>query len=159
MAKLVKCPYCEKRVDKDDAVTHSKRYYHEECFNTWEQDKQHRKDLIEYICDLYQIEVPTGIILKQIKDFQENYKYKLKGIELALKYFHETLRKPVREGDGIGIVPFVYEDAKKHYLMKLKVEDSLENIDTDSIEVKTIAISSSGLNYKKQSKKIDIASL
>lgn len=158
MAK-VKCPYCEQKLDKDEAITHKKRYYHEECLITWEKEKQHRKDLIEYICELYNIEVPTGIILKQIKDFQENYKYKLTGIELALKYFHETLRKPVRDGDGIGIVPFIYEDAKKHYLMKLKVENSLENMDNDAVEVKTITISSPKVNYKKQSKKIDIASL
>ncbi len=158
MARLVKCPYCESQLPKDEAVEYKKRYYHESCFNTWRQEAEHRKELIEYILELYKLEAPTGMMLKQIKEFQEDFKYKLKGIELALRYFYETLGNPVQEGSGIGIVPYVYEDAKKHYIMKMNVKESLKDIEKD-VEQKVVVVQSPQFTYQKKVKQIDISSL
>lgn len=158
MARQVKCPYCEQKLDKEDAYEYKKKHYHEECFETWRQEVDNRKDLIDCICDLYGLEAPTGMILTQIKKFQEELKYKYKGMELALRYFHETLGNSVQEGAGIGIVPYVYEDAKKHYMMKLKVEESMENFNLD-IEKKVVTVQSPQFTYQKKVKQIDISSL
>lgn len=158
MAREVKCPYCETKLDKNDAIEYKKRYYHEECFETWRREADHRKELIEYICQLYGLDAPTGMMLKQIKEFQEEYNYKLKGIELALRYFHETLGNPVQEGAGIGIVTYVYEDAKRHYMRKMKVEESLENIEKN-IEKKVVTVQSPQFTYQKKVKQIDISCL
>lgn len=157
MGRLVKCPHCQTQVDKDEAVTRSKRYYHQECLEALEMERQQRKELLDYICKLYKIDVPTGFILKQVKDFQEKYNYKLKGMELALRYFYETLDKPV-DSQGIGIIPFVYEDAKKHYIMKMKVEQSLIN-GTETVKSKTVTVEPTKFTYKKQTKQIDISLL
>jgi hypothetical protein len=155
MARLVKCPYCETQLDKDEAYEYKKKYYHQKCFNEWQQEKEHRQQLIDYICKLYRIEVPSGMILKQIKDFQTEYKYKLKGMELALRYFHETLGNPVQQGAGIGIVPFVYEDAKNDYIKKMKISESLQNFEGN--EEITVYIDPN--KSKRKSKKIDIAAI
>ncbi|MFT0803305.1 hypothetical protein VSK91_22150 [Bacillus swezeyi] len=156
MARRVKCPYCETYLDKDDAVPYKKRYYHQHCFNTWKIEADHWKELIKYICELYKIDAPTGMMLKQIKEFQEEYKYKLKGIELALKYFHETLGNPVREGDGLGIVSFIYEEAKADYLQKKAIEESVENAKKHKQKERIVVI-------KKQNRKnikiVDISTL
>jgi hypothetical protein len=104
------------------------------------------------------MEAPSGMILKQIKDFQEQYGYKLRGILLALKYFHETLGNPARDGDGIGIVVYVYEEAKKHYITKMKVEESLDNLETQR-HAKKIEVVSPKFSYRKTLKEIDISSL
>jgi hypothetical protein len=158
LARQVKCPYCQKSHDKETAVEYKKRYYHEECFETWRQDVENRKELIDYICQLYNLEAPTGMMLKQIKDFQEDFGYKLKGIELALRYFHITLGNPVKENTSIGIVPYVYEEAKRHYIMKMNVKQSLEN--TESIEEdKVVIVQSPTFTYEKKIKQIDISSL
>lgn len=157
MGRLVKCPYCNEKLDKDEAIEFKKRYYHQECLDSWGQEKTHRKELLDYICKLYKIEVPNGYILKQIKDFQEQYHYKLKGMELALRYFHETLNNPVKDGQGIGIIPFVYEKAKQHYIMKMKAEQSLGDI--EMIKTKTVTIEPTQFTYKKKTKQIDISSL
>lgn len=157
MARQVKCPYCELKLDKEEAHIYKKRYYHVKCFEAWRTEVEHRKELLEYICELYHLEAPTGMMLKQIKEFQEDYKYKLKGIELALKYFHDTLGNSVQEGAGIGIVPFVYEEAKKHYVMKMKVEESVEN--SAPKEVKTVEVYSPKFTYKSKVQQIDISSL
>lgn len=121
MGRQVKCPYCEQSLDKDEALPYKKRYYHTACFNTWQREAEDRKDLYEYICNLYNLAAPTGMIRKQVKDFQEEYKYKLKGIELALKYFYELLGNNPQEHGGIGIVPYIYEDAKRNYIEEKRV--------------------------------------
>jgi hypothetical protein len=154
MARQVKCPYCEQKFDKEEAYEYKKKYYHPKCFEQWEQEKTHRQELIKYICELFRIDAPTGIILKQIKDFQEDYKYKLKGMELALRYFHETLGNRPQEGSGIGIVPFVYEDAKNYYIKQMKISESIENHKDEEI---TVYIDPN--RNKRKSKKIDITAL
>jgi hypothetical protein len=154
LARLVKCPYCENKLDKEEAYEYKKKYYHIECFETWEKEKAHRQELIQYICELFRISAPTGIMLKQIKEFQENYKYKLKGMELALRYFHDTLGNRVQEGTGIGIIPFVYEEAKNHYVKQQRIAESL-----DSIENQEIIVYIDPNKSKRKSKKIDITAI
>jgi hypothetical protein len=155
MARLVKCPYCEKQLSKEEAVEHKKKYYHPQCFETWQKQKEHRQELIDYICKLFRSDAPTGMMLKQIKDFQADYKYTLKGMELALRYFHETLGNSVQQGSGIGIIPFVYEDAKNHYIKQMKIADSLQNLEQN--EEITVYIDPN--KSKRKSKKIDITAI
>jgi hypothetical protein len=152
---MVKCPYCETQLQKEEAHEYKKKYYHVKCFNEWQQEKEHRQQLIDYICKTFRIDAPTGMILKQIKDFQIDYKYKLKGMELALQYFHETLGNPVQQGSGIGIIPFVYEDAKNHYIKQQKIAESLQNLESN--EEVTIYIDPN--KNKRKSKKIDISAI
>lgn len=135
-----------------------KQYFHPHCLEEKERQIEDRKELIQYICDVHKIDKPTGMILKQIKDFQEQYDYKLKGMTLALKYFYETLGNQVREGDGIGIIPFIYEDAKRHYILKKQVEESIENIESLK-QVKIVEVNSPQFGYKRHLKKIDISML
>lgn len=115
--RSVKCPQCEYNLDRNTElfVTHNKRHYHQECFNIFQLRKQHREDLIAYICELYRIPVLNGFMLKQIKDYQDDYGYTIKGMELALRYFHETLGNSVG-GKGVGIIPYIYDDAKLHHI-------------------------------------------
>ncbi|MCA1027026.1 hypothetical protein LCM23_13070 [Cytobacillus kochii] len=157
MGRQVKCPYCERKLDKDESYEYKKRYYHVECFEEWNQEKTHREELLSYVCNLYKMDAPTGMMLKQIKDFQTDYKYKLKGMELALRYFHDTLGNSVVEGAGIGIIPFVYEDAKKHYIQLSKVEESVEN--TTPKKTRVVEVQSPTFNYTSKIHKIDITSL
>ncbi|TPF18069.1 hypothetical protein [Priestia megaterium] len=159
MGRKVKCPYCERNVDKDVAIPHQKRYYHEACLRDKERSVQHRKELNEYICKLYKVEVLTGMMRKQIKEFEEEYRYKLKGIELALRYFYDTLDNPLREGDGLGIVPFVYEDAKKHYMGKQKVQKTMKNLNEEMVTEKRVKIKSPQLQTQRKIQKIDMDSL
>ena len=159
MGRMVKCPFCEQKLNKDEAYTYKKRYYHVQCFKTWQRESVERKELIDYICKLYGLETPTGMMLKQIKDFHDDYKYKYKGMELALQYFHETLGNPIQEGGGIGIIPYVYEDAKKYYVMKLKVEQSVKKIGDKQNNGKTVEVESPKFTYKRNIQSIDISSL
>ncbi|MEM4994817.1 hypothetical protein WKH56_19845 [Priestia sp. SB1] len=159
MARKVKCPHCEKMMEKEEAVSHQKRYYHEACLKDKQKSIEDRKDLIAYICELYRIDAPTGMMLKQIKEFETDFKYKLKGIELALRYFYETSENNPREGDGIGIVPYVYEKAKKHYILKKNVEKSVKEAAGKEIKQKVVTVKSPEMKVKKKIEQIDMNAL
>lgn len=135
-----------------------KQYYHQTCLDVKEKLVQDRKELIEYICDLYGLDVPTGIILKQIKDYQEQFNYTSKGMALTLQYFYETLGNTVREGDGVGIIPYMYEEAKRHYITKMRVEASIEEV-SQSSETKVVEIQSPRFIFQRKTAKIDINTL
>lgn len=164
---LITCQYCKEKLVKNEAKKRGTRsYYHEECLTKKEeQEKQKKKEaddykeLIEYICTLYGIEAPTGMILKQIKEYKENLDFKYSGMLLSLKYFFEMNDGAVIEDAGVGIIPYIYEDAKKHYIMKKEVEKSLN--DYVLITDKVIEVESPKFVFDtvKKNSFIDISSL
>lgn len=154
MARKVKCPYCNQSDEKENMIHQStnKRYWHKECLEkkenerlsnmseqdvVKERDKEERKKLIEYICNLYDIEAPTGFILKQIKEYHTEYKYRYYAIQLALEYFFVIKQNDTGKSKGIGIVPYVMDDAKEFYqnLARLQKEKYIE-AETKTVKVK-----------------------
>lgn len=178
--RLVKCPKCEIKLPKNEAILHKKRYYHAECYDQLlvkerkkteekklkQQGKvqnQHGsssdyKSLVEYICkDLYGWNRPSGMILKQIKQFHEEYDYTYKGMELTLRYFFNILDNKVDKDKGIGIIPFVYEDATKQYAQKIKIARATMNEDLHKINKRIVKVSPKSMS--REIKQIDIESI
>lgn len=153
MGRMVKCPYCEEKLDKDEAHEHKKRYYHPKCFTVWQRESTDYKELMEYISELYGADCPLLMIKKQIKDLKEEG-YKYKGMELALRYFFDTLENRVQDNTGVGIIPYVYADAKNHYIKQKKISESINNLKEKEI---TVYIDTSQI--KRKNKKIDISAI
>lgn len=135
MARKVKCPECGTFNDKENAVCHNSRYYCKVCYENKIRESQDYKELIAYICELYQIDAPTGFMLKQIKDFKEQFNYTYRGIKSTLRYFYEISEgNDVGNSMGIGIVPFVYEEAKKFYIDKKAIKESMDDCDIEKMQ-------------------------
>lgn len=127
MARKVKCPECGTFNDKENTVTFNGRYYCPVCYENKQKEADDYKNLIAYICELYQIDAPTGWIVKQIKDFKEQFHYSYKGMKTTLHYFYEIEHNDPADSLGVGIIPFVYEEAKKFYIDRLAVKDSVKD--------------------------------
>ena len=135
MARKVKCPECGTYNDKENTVYYNSKYYCKVCYDNKKRESQDYKDLIAYICELYQIDAPTGWMLKQIKDFNEQFNYTYRGMKTTLHYFYEIQEgNDVADSMGIGIVPFVYDEAKKFYIDKKAVKDSVSDCDLDKMQ-------------------------
>lgn len=160
-----KCPLCGKMNEKELSVLYQGKYYCSVCYEIKYQEAQDYKDLMRYICeDLYKIKAPTPLMLEQVKRFKEQFGYSYKGMKTTLHYFYEIEEgNDVSNSIGVGIIPFVYEDAKKFYIEKKAVKDSVKN----SLEVvvnntKTInkrIASSDNENSFKDMAMIDITKL
>jgi hypothetical protein len=147
------CARCKERVHKDIAIKVSNRYYHDVCLQLAED----RKELMDYICELFTVKSPPMKILAQIKNFEDDYNCTSKGILLTLRYFHEILGNPVND-ETVGIVPYIYEEAKQHHLNIVNANNS--TIDNEEyVTQKHVRIKSPKLDNKVKITPIDISSL
>lgn len=105
------------------------------------------------------IDSKHGMILKQIKEFTDTFGYTHKGITLTLRYFYETLGNQVREGDGIGIVPYVYEETKKFFILKRNVERSVGELEGEPIKRVNVKIKSPSKKNDNRLPTIDFSTL
>ena len=123
MAHIVTCVYCKQRFDRDKfpyVQVSARRYAHQECSLTEEQklskEEQDKIDLENYILQLFKIDYIDAKIRKQIKQYREEYNYTYSGIRKALVYFYEVKGNSIEKANGgIGIVPYVYQDAYNYY--------------------------------------------
>lgn len=123
---FVNCIYCKERFNRDKnpfVQVSARRYAHADCYEK-EQKKEAEKNkyknqLEEYIKQLFDLEKLTPKINKQIKDFinpNGQYGYSYNQIYKTLFYFYSIQKNSIEKSKGgIGIVPFVYEDAFNYY--------------------------------------------
>jgi hypothetical protein len=124
MAHIVTCIYCKKKFDRDKfpfIQVSQRRYAHQECSLTEDQKKnkeeQDKIDLENYIMKLLKVDYIDVRVRKQIKQYREEYNYTYSGIHKALVYFYEVKGNPTEKANGgIGIVPYVYQNAYNYYL-------------------------------------------
>lgn len=116
--RLVKCPTCKHSFPKSQTTEHSKRYYCAPCYaeKTKPKERTDWDDLYDTIKHYYGSVTP--MMFRQLKQYREEtgYKFTDSGMRLTLIYYHDILGRPVLEDmQSLGIIPYVYEDAKRYY--------------------------------------------
>lgn len=141
-----KCVYCKIEFDRDKLpyvqVTNL-RYAHKECAEKNQIQKSQQEidydNLVNYIEKLFGIGYVSAKVAKQIKDYRELYGYTYSGILGTLVYWYEVKNAPLDKANGgIGIVPYIYEDAKQYYA-KINAANSL-NAGVKNYHAKVIEI-------------------
>lgn len=135
IAHKVKCIYCGEIFDRDKVPfvqISARRYAHKDCC-TSEDEKQaqlekDKNELEEYIKKLFNISYLDPRIKKQIKQYIEEYHYSYSGIHKSLTYFFEIKGNPIEKANGgIGIVPYVYNNAYRYYYALWEAKQKNEN--------------------------------
>lgn len=153
MARLPACPDCGiDIVDKKQSKKISNRWVCFNCLEKREQIKTERQELYDLVAKLFFLKYPTGMMMKQIKDFKEDLEYTYKGMTLSLEYWTETLGNTMQNARGVGIIPFIYEDAKQFYIQKLELKKAVDQMDGAFSSDKEVVISKQSLSTKKQKK-------
>jgi hypothetical protein len=91
----------------------------------------------------FHIEKLTPKINMQIKKYMKEYGYSYEGIEYCVRYFFIIKENSIDKAQGgIGIVPYIYEEAKQYYLSQQAIEQKAEKLDNilNLITHKTIQI-------------------
>lgn len=123
MAHKCKCVYCKMEFDRDRipwVQVANLRYAHKACAEknqvTKSKNELDYEALINYIEKLFGIGYVSAKVAKQIKDFREQYGYTYSGILGTLTYWYEVKGASLEMSNGgIGIVPYIYEQAKEYY--------------------------------------------
>ena len=154
---MPKCPHCNNEVKEEDAIynTKTKRYYHEFCYN----ELLERKQLCDYVCELFSYKKPSVRIYQQMTSYHD------KGVSysdmlLALKYFYEIKKGDINKSQGgIGIIPYVLEEAKEFATLEKLEQDKLIAKFEQNEQIKEIKIIKVIEPRNKNKKQIDINSL
>lgn len=114
MARDVLCQYCKSatdKIDKDKAIRIDNKNFHPKCAQLYLD----RKELFETICRIFNLKAPGPRNNAFVKKFlNEGMTYK--GMNYSLVYFYEIKKNDKsKANEGIGIIPYVYEEAKKYY--------------------------------------------
>ena len=152
--KKVKCPVCESYNNKEVTIYYQNRYYCKICYENKTKESEDYKNLIKFICEIYEIDAPTGFMVTQIKNFKEQFNYTYKGMELTLDFFYNVKTNNTPEIEkGLGIIPYIYKEAKQFFIEKRNIIKNLEDINIQDVvnEINIISIKKSDRkedNYK-----------
>ena len=137
MAKhMVKCFYCGKMLDANNepyTKPRANRYAHTECHQRANENKtQEEKDyeqLVEYIKHLFGN--PNPRVWKQIKEYKE-LGYTYSGMYKTLVWWFDLKHGDIEKANGgIGIIPFVYDQASQYYYALYLAHIANENADVE----------------------------
>lgn len=141
--KKLKCSLCGELFEKEELIVKSAKRFCVECLKIRtgeaEKNKVEWTLLFEYICKLYKIDKPTGMMFQQMKGYRDDYSYTNIGMYYTLKYYHEILENTVLDGAGLGIIPYYYDKAKVYYNKMFDLQDVVENFENTEnvINIKT----------------------
>lgn len=119
-----KCYYCGEVFDRDkepyEQVT-AARYAHKRCAEkhaqTLSKNEQDYNALIQYVEKLFGIGYVSVKVIRQIKEYREQYGYTYNGMLGTLVYWFEIKKGSIEKANGgIGIIPWQYEEAKNYFL-------------------------------------------
>ena len=140
--KTYKCHYCGQVVLRDKAIKKDKFYYHTECLKEYED----RAELFKYCCKLWGLKLPGPTIIRQAKTFRDKG-YTYRGMMFTLKYFYEVKHNNPNKYKGsetIGIIPYVYEDAKAFYAQiieqRKEIAEQLNDKEPQKVEASKVKV-------------------
>lgn len=137
MAHKVKCYYCQHMFDRDTEpfvpIEGKRRYAHKACYDKAvkeeKENEEAKKKLEDYIKELFGYKTLPEAVNRQIKEYITDKNYTYGGMLNALKYFYEIKNGDKEKAHGrIGIIPYVYADARAYYLALLETKERNEKV-------------------------------
>lgn len=121
-----------------------------------ETEYQEKKQYYQYLRTLCNDELSAkSYVLSE--SYIDRYDFTWRTMYLTLVYLHEIIEKDL-EGDVVGIIPYYYTEAQRHYASIEKVKELNEHLDTKNMyHNKIIHIDPSA--KRKKIKQIDIESI
>lgn len=124
------------------------KYAHKKCFENEEnRELTDEEKLNRYIMKLFKSDYVYPKVKRQIKSYIEDYSFTYSGILKALIYYYDVKGNSfdeLRSGGGIGIVPYVYQQAYNYYYAiweaQQRQEKALADFTLDAFIPKVIEI-------------------
>ena len=146
---MVKCLYCGQLFDRNSescAKPKGNRYAHQKCYEThmasMSQEERDYEALVEYIKQLLGKDLNPRV-WKQLKEYREmrdsegNPMYTYSGMLKTLIWWYELKHNDIEKANGgIGIIPYVYQDALKYYYALYLAAVANEDKDVEHFQVK-----------------------
>ena len=101
-------------------MVNSRRYAHKTCYDKDQASKpQEERDyeaLIKYVKQKFQLTTVSAKITRQIINYKKEYNFSYSGMLKALTWWFDVKKNTLEKTNGgIGILPYIYNDAKTYY--------------------------------------------
>lgn len=142
------------RKDANCVVISEGKYAHKKCVEL--EDKRELTDkekLDRYIMKMFGTEYVHQRVRRQINTYISDYNYSYSGIQKALIYFYEIKGNSLDKANGgIGIVPYIYQDAYNYYYALWEAQQKNQGKDISNFipKEKVITISPPQRKIKKR---------
>lgn len=164
------CPGCKLPVEKSEenkvkGKNNYTRYWHPNCLHKVQKEKEKkiaeemgRKAIFNYLVEIG-LSPNYAFWGRQRNDFINKYGYNDSGILMALKYwFGEKKNSIERANGGMGIVPYIYDEAQNYYrnIILKKKKLSEQAIRQQKEKNKIVKITKTEENKKKSFINLDL---
>jgi hypothetical protein len=154
---IIKCKYCGEPVDKksDDCIKVTNRYAHKHCYDQAPPEEHAEEDFYNYCSHLFGRSYDHVRTRRMAEKFlKENTNWTFQGMLKSLQWFYDIKKHSTDGANGsIGILPFIYEQAKQYYYEVYVAEQSAKIIE-ETPESREVDIEIP--HYEKNKKRIKL---
>jgi len=154
---LSTCKGCGNKFNTKDKQTYSGKAYCPTCYEGQVNAGKDYRDLIDTICLYFEMDKPTSLIYKHMKDYQEQLGYPYSAMTYTLWYCKFIKGYKFDSKYGMACVKYECDNAKAYYMQQLKIQESVTIASKTDEKINEVTI-----NIKKQDRKsilIDIDEL
>lgn len=158
------CVNQNKKHPLDNLIEEGGKRYCKSCLEKRHKEQKDRRELYDTIKEYYNISFPTGMMLKQIKQYQDEAGYTLTGMTKTLKYLKNNCTgitfKPQM---GLGIISYKYDEAKEFWINQQRIADAQRKLQENKESLNEVVVVNTKqldkTNVYKQSRMIDLSNL
>lgn len=137
------CDYCRKAIPKDEAVVLSgfDRFAHKDCkSNDDNREITDKEKLRKFLSELYNLDNSSASLnakMRQAENMVVKNGFTYSGIRGSLTYFFLVKKNSPENDNYLGIVPYIYEEAKEYY-RKIKEANRKNELNKELIKSKPV---------------------
>lgn len=153
---LVKCLYCGQQFNRDKeewVKPRANRYAHKNCYENRDTVVKEKEDFFAFVKNILGTQYNYNKVNSQSNKYLKEGKT-YKELEQTLDYFYNIKKNSIDNAQGgIGIIPYVYEEAMQYYSQKEELSNKVVEKDTTKPTIKDVKIKRYGfqkiadLNY------------
>jgi len=116
MARQYKCyGFCGEKYPKEELQLYKTHNHCKPCYERKVKETEDREELYRMVCQLFNLNFPTGLMLRQIKQFREERNYTYKNIYFTIDYIVRLQKVKLQPQYGIALVPHYYDEMLRYY--------------------------------------------
>ena len=132
-----KCAECGTTVPSELVIPISGKKYCPVCGEEKKKQALAYRDLMAYVCEIYGVDAPPGIIMKQVKAYKTEYLYTYRGMYLTIEYYYfidddRESHEPIIDY-GIAFIPYYYDKARQYYKERIAASKNAEHAPLEEI--------------------------
>ena len=125
MARLVKCyGTCGEKHSSDEMIKLSGKNFCPECYIKEKTNRENREAVYRVIAHAYDLQMPTTLMKKHVKDMHENYGWSYKRIMVLADYvFNKKKIKMLDMKYGVKHLENYHQEMNEYYIKRKRQKD------------------------------------